>query len=147
VLSSRFFLTLTSYLSQILINSGIILKCHKLFEARHNIQNAKIAVGTMVIISTNFEKKNNFHRWNVPKRSRRNKNKGKEFRTKGWKNKKGIKEVTEDVILVFLDMKVRLQNFTEKLIHITTRILWRESKDCQKSLRWWDACIGWNSRS
>jgi hypothetical protein len=60
VLSSRFFLTLTSYLSQILINSGIILKCHKLFEARHNIQNAKIAVGTMVIISTNFEKKTIF---------------------------------------------------------------------------------------
>jgi hypothetical protein len=59
----------------------------------------------------------------VPKRSRRNKNKGKEFRTKGWKNKKGIKEVTEDVILVFLDMKVRVQNFIEKLIHITTRIL------------------------
>jgi hypothetical protein len=48
---------------------------------------------------------------------------GKEFRTKGWKNKKGIKEVTEDVILVFLDMKVSVQNFIEKLIHITTRIL------------------------
>jgi hypothetical protein len=47
----------------------------------------------------------------VPKPSRRNKNKGKEFRTKGWKNKKGIKEVTEDVILVFLDMKVSVQNF------------------------------------
>jgi hypothetical protein len=59
----------------------------------------------------------------VPKRSRRNKNKEKEFRTKGWKNKKGIKEVTEDVILVFLDMKVSVQNFIEKLIHITTRIL------------------------
>jgi hypothetical protein len=59
----------------------------------------------------------------VPKRSRRNKNKGKEFRMKGWKNKKGIKEVTEDVILVFLDMKVSVQNFIEKLIHITTRIL------------------------
>jgi hypothetical protein len=59
---------------------------------------------------------------NVPKRSRRNKNKGKEFRTKGWKNEKGIKEVTEDVILVFLDMKVSVQNFIEKLIHITTRI-------------------------
>jgi hypothetical protein len=43
-------------LSQILINSEMILKCHKLFEARHNTQNAKIAVGTMVIISTNFEK-------------------------------------------------------------------------------------------
>jgi hypothetical protein len=42
----------------------------------------------------------------VQKRSRRNKNKGKEFRTKGWKNKKGIKEVTEDGILAFLDMKV-----------------------------------------
>jgi hypothetical protein len=59
----------------------------------------------------------------VPKSSRRNKNKGKEFRTKGWKNKKGIKEVTKDVILVFLDMKVSVQNFIEKLIHITTRIL------------------------
>jgi hypothetical protein len=59
----------------------------------------------------------------VPKRSRRNKNQGKEFPTKGWKNKKGIKEVTEDVILVFLDMKVSVQNFIEKLIHITTRIL------------------------
>jgi hypothetical protein len=59
----------------------------------------------------------------VPKRSRRNKYKGKEFRTKGWKNKKGIKEVTEDVILVFLDMKVNVQNFIEELIHITTRIL------------------------
>jgi hypothetical protein len=59
----------------------------------------------------------------VPKRSRRNKNKGKEFRTKGWKNKKGIKEVTEDVILVFLDMKVSVQNFIEKLIQITARIL------------------------
>jgi hypothetical protein len=59
----------------------------------------------------------------VPKRSRRNKNKGKEFRTKGWNNKKGIKEVTEDVILVFLDMKVSVQKFIEKLIHITTRIL------------------------
>jgi hypothetical protein len=47
--------------SQILINSEIILKCHKLFEARHNTQNEKIVVGTMVIISTNFEK-NNFHR-------------------------------------------------------------------------------------
>jgi hypothetical protein len=35
--------------SQILINSEIILKCHKLFEAHHNTQNAKIAVGTMVI--------------------------------------------------------------------------------------------------
>jgi hypothetical protein len=58
----------------------------------------------------------------VPKGSRRNKNKGKEFLTKGWKNKKGIKEVTEDVILVFLDMKVSVQNF-KKLIHITTRIL------------------------
>jgi hypothetical protein len=58
----------------------------------------------------------------VPKRSRRNKNKEKEFRMKGWKNKKGIKEVTEDVILVFLDMKVSVQNFIEKLIHIT-RIL------------------------
>jgi hypothetical protein len=56
----------------------------------------------------------------MPKRSRRNKNKGKEFRTKGWKNKKGIKE---DIILVFLDMKVIVQNFIEKLIHITTRIL------------------------
>jgi hypothetical protein len=55
----------------------------------------------------------------VPKRSRRNKNKEKEFRMKGWKNKKGIKEVTEDVILVFLDMKVSVQNFIEKLIHIT----------------------------
>jgi hypothetical protein len=31
----------------------------------------------------------------VPKRSRRNKNKRKELRTKGWKNKKGITEVTE----------------------------------------------------
>jgi hypothetical protein len=59
----------------------------------------------------------------VPKRSRRNKNKEKEFCTKGWKNKKGIKEVTEDVILVFLDMKVSVQNLIEKLIHITTRIL------------------------
>jgi hypothetical protein len=59
----------------------------------------------------------------VPKRSRRNKNKGKEFRTKGWRNKKGIKEVTEDVILVFLDMKVSVQNFIEKLIQITARIL------------------------
>jgi hypothetical protein len=59
----------------------------------------------------------------VPKRSRRNKNKGKEFRTKGLKNKKAIKEVTEAVILVFLDMKVSVQNFIEKLIHITTRIL------------------------
>jgi hypothetical protein len=59
----------------------------------------------------------------VPKRSRRNKNKGKEFRTKGWKDKKGIKEVTEDVILVFLDMKVSVQNFIEKLIQITARIL------------------------
>jgi hypothetical protein len=59
----------------------------------------------------------------VPKRSRRNKNKGKEFRTKGWKNKKGIKEVTEAVILVFLDMKVSVQNFIEKLIHITARII------------------------
>jgi hypothetical protein len=39
------------------------------------------------------------------------------------KDKKGIKEVTEDVILVFLDMKVSVQNFIEKLIHITTRIL------------------------
>jgi hypothetical protein len=48
-------------LSQILINSEIILRCHKLFEARHNTQNAKIAVGTIIIISTNFEK-NNFHR-------------------------------------------------------------------------------------
>jgi hypothetical protein len=43
----------------------------------------------MVIISTNFEK-NNFH----------------QLRTKGWKNKKGITEVTEDGILAFLDMKV-----------------------------------------
>jgi hypothetical protein len=51
----------TNILSHILINSEIILKCHKLFEARHNTQNAKIAVGTMVIISTNFEK-NNFYR-------------------------------------------------------------------------------------
>jgi hypothetical protein len=59
----------------------------------------------------------------VPKRSRRNKNKEKEFRTKGWKNKKDIKEVTEDVILIFLDMKVSVQNFIEKLIHITTTIL------------------------
>jgi hypothetical protein len=59
----------------------------------------------------------------VSKHSRRNKNKGKELRTKGWKNEKGIKEVTEDVILVFLDMKVSVQNFIEKLIHITTRIL------------------------
>jgi hypothetical protein len=58
----------------------------------------------------------------VPKRSRRNKNKEKEFRTKGWKNKKDI-EVTEDVILIFLDMKVSVQNFIEKLIHITTTIL------------------------
>jgi hypothetical protein len=39
------------------------------------------------------------------------------------KKAKGIKEVTEDVILVFLDMKVSVQNFIEKLIHITTRIL------------------------
>jgi hypothetical protein len=29
----------------------------KLFEARHNTQNAEVAVGTMVIISTNLEKK------------------------------------------------------------------------------------------
>jgi hypothetical protein len=47
------------------------------------------------------------------------------------KAEKGIKEVTEDVILVFLDMKVSVQNIIEKLIHITTRILCRESKDCQ----------------
>jgi hypothetical protein len=33
---------------------GIVYK--KLFEARHNTQNAKVAVGTMVIISTNLEK-------------------------------------------------------------------------------------------
>jgi hypothetical protein len=54
VLSSRFFLAL-NILSEILINSEIIPKCHKLFEARHNTQNVKIAMGTMVIISTNFE--------------------------------------------------------------------------------------------
>jgi hypothetical protein len=54
------FLKTDLILSQILINSEIITKCHKLFEARHNTQNAKNAVGTMVI-STNFEK-NNFHR-------------------------------------------------------------------------------------
>jgi hypothetical protein len=36
---------------------------------------------------------------------------------------KEVKEVTEDVILVFLDMKVSVQNFIEKLIHITTRVL------------------------
>jgi hypothetical protein len=37
--------------------------------------------------------------------------------------KKGITEVTEDGILTFLDMQVSVQNFIEKLIHITTRII------------------------
>jgi hypothetical protein len=46
----------TNILSEILINSKIIPKCHKLFEARHNTPNEKIAVGTMVIILTNFAK-------------------------------------------------------------------------------------------
>jgi hypothetical protein len=45
----------TNILSEILINSEIIR------EARHNTQNAEVAVGTMVIISTNLEK-DNFHR-------------------------------------------------------------------------------------
>jgi hypothetical protein len=39
------------------------------------------------------------------------------------KIKNGITEVTEDGILAFLDMKVSVQNFIKKLIHITTRIL------------------------
>jgi hypothetical protein len=42
----------TNILSEILINSEIIR------EARHNTQNAEVAVGTMVIISTNMEKNN-----------------------------------------------------------------------------------------
>jgi hypothetical protein len=76
-------------------------------KARDNTQNAKIAVGTMVIITMNCEK-NNFHRRNVPKRSRTNKKRGKKLRTKGCKNKKGITEVTEDVILAFLGMKLSM---------------------------------------
>jgi hypothetical protein len=40
----------TNILAEILINSEIIPKYHKLFEARHNTQNAKIGVGTMVVI-------------------------------------------------------------------------------------------------
>jgi hypothetical protein len=38
----------------------MIPKCHKLFEARHNTRNARVTVGTIEIISTNFEKKNSF---------------------------------------------------------------------------------------
>lgn len=86
-------------------------------------KNAQVAVVTMGI-STNFEKKTIFivKMWeNVPDEIRE---KGKELRgnllpTKSkiayekvyflfqeWKNKKGITEVTEDVILAFLDMRV-----------------------------------------
>jgi mevalonate kinase len=122
VLSSRFFLTL-NILSEILINSEIIPKFQKLFEARHNTQNAKIAASTMVIISTNLKKKTNSiveMCQNVPEEIRiREKN----CVRKVGKIKNGITEVTEDGILAFLDMKVSVQNFIKKLIHITTRIL------------------------
>jgi hypothetical protein len=106
VLPSRFFLTLSvNILSEILINSEIIPKCHKLFEARRNrYRKCEDCRGHhMVIIQTYFEKKIFII---VPKRTRRNKNKGKELRTKGWKNKKGITGATEDGILAFLDMKL-----------------------------------------
>jgi hypothetical protein len=60
VLPSRFFLTLSvNILSEILINSEIIPKCHKLFEARRNrYTKCEDCRGHhMVIIQTYFEKK------------------------------------------------------------------------------------------
>jgi hypothetical protein len=44
-----------------LMDHILVINIIKLFEARHNTQNAKFAVGIMVIISTNLEK-NNLHR-------------------------------------------------------------------------------------